>query len=199
MKYGKKGQLFSSFLLALSLLVGFGLGYTTNEFNNPLPGSNSTPPRSRPLDDVPLSVCFTPNKKCQSQIIRQIDKAVKSIFVQAYSFTDQDIAHALAKAFKRGVDVKVILDKSNRKDGRSAKDIIIQIGVPVRFDSPNGIAHNKIIIIDENIIITGSYNFSVAAYKRNTENLLILSHSSLANDYFQNWQARWAVSQYINN
>lgn len=195
MKYGKKNQRIFSSLYVIFLLIGFGLGYIAKEFSAPHPSLPSPSSQSRPLDDVPVSVCFTPNKKCQSQIVHQIDKAVKSIYVQAYSFTDQDIAHALVGAFKRGVDVKVILDKSNRNDGRSVKDILIQRGVPLRFDSPNGIAHNKIIIVDENIIITGSYNFSVAAYKRNTENLLILSHSLLANEYLDNWQTRWAISQ----
>lgn len=196
MKHGKKGQLFSSSLFVISLLIGFGLGYTTKEFGNPHPDQMSMIPQSKPyLEDVPVSVCFTPNKVCQSQIIHKIDKAAKSIYVQAYSFTDQDIANALVRASKKGVSVKVILDKSNRKDGRSAKDIVTQNEIPLRFDSPTGIAHNKIIVIDDHIVISGSYNFSVAAYKRNTENLLIFSSSLLAKEFIQNWQSRWAVSK----
>lgn len=62
------------------------------------------------------------------------------------------------------------------------------------MDSPTK-AHNKIIILDEAIVISGSYNFSAAAYKRNTENLLIITNPTLARQYIQNWQARWRVSR----
>ena len=91
--------------------------------------------------------------------------------------------------------VKVILDRSNRKDERSAKNILQDQKIPFRFDAPNGIAHNKIMIIDAAKVISGSYNFSAAAYKRNTENLLVIRNAPLAKDYIQNWQGRWDVSK----
>jgi phosphatidylserine/phosphatidylglycerophosphate/cardiolipin synthase-like enzyme len=51
------------------------------------------------------------------------------------------------------------------------------------------------MIIDAAKVISGSYNFSAAAYKRNTENLLIIRNAPLAKDYIQNWQGRWDVSK----
>src|SRR5690606_20777050 len=122
--------------------------------------------------DPVISVCFTLGKGCQSQIINQINKAKKSILVQAYSFTDQEIAKALANAAKRGVSVKIILDKSNNKNTRSAKDILI-------------------VILDNMVVVSGSYNFSQAAFKRNAENLLIINNPGLAQKYTQNWLKRW--------
>lgn len=196
MKRVKNFKALSSSLFMIPFLVGFGMGYTAKEIIQPC--QDVSPSKSQVISlkgDHSVSVCFTPNKQCQSQIIREIDKAVKSIYVQAYSFTDRDIANALVRAAKRGVDVKVLLDKSNRNNEQSAKDIIIQNGLLLRFDSPSGIAHNKIIIIDAHTVISGSYNFSAAAYKRNTENLLILYNVPLAKEYSQNWQARWEVSQ----
>ena len=111
------------------------------------------------------------------------------------SFTDKEIASALASAAGRGVVVKVLLDKSNRNDGRSAKDILSLSRLPFRFDAPNGIAHSKVMIIDAAKVISGSYNFSAAAYKRNTENLLIIHNPTLAKEYIQNWQDGWDVSK----
>lgn len=108
---------------------------------------------------------------------------------------DKESARALAAAAGRGVMVKVLLDRSNRKDERSAKSILLDQKIPLRFDAPNGIAHNKIMIIDAAKVISGSYNFSAAAYKRNTENLLIIHNAPLAKDYIQNWQGRWDVSK----
>jgi phosphatidylserine/phosphatidylglycerophosphate/cardiolipin synthase-like enzyme len=181
----------------LLILIGFAAGYTANQFVDPVHPQLQQGPYQPPayLKEGAASVCFTPNKKCQSQIIGEINKAKESIFVQAYSFTDRDIAQALVGATKRGVHVQVILDKSNRNDKSSAKDMIIQNNLPLRFDSPSGIAHNKIMIIDEAIVLSGSYNFSAAAHSRNTENLLILNSPSLAKEYLQNWQKRWEVSK----
>lgn len=147
-----------------------------------------------PSSEYPF-VCFTPNKRCQSHIVDHINDAKKSIRLQAYSFTDKVIANALVDAHKRGVDVKLILDKSNANDGRSAKDIVISAGIPVRFDYPTGIAHNKVIIIDEANLITGSYNFSENAYKNNTENLLILVNPDLCKSYIENWNIRYNKSK----
>ena len=184
-------------LKMLLIFIGFSAGYTTNHFVDPVrlqPQQESYQP-SVSLKEGAISVCFTPNKKCQMQIIREVNKAKDSIFVQAYSFTDRDIAQALIGAAQRGVQVQVLLDKSNRNDKHSAKDVVIQNNLPLRFDSPSGIAHNKVMIIDRSIVLTGSYNFSAAAYTRNTENLLIFNSPDLAGDYIHNWYKRWDVSK----
>jgi phosphatidylserine/phosphatidylglycerophosphate/cardiolipin synthase-like enzyme len=184
--------------LIILFVVGFGAGFSARELiQTPVktvePPRRLSPPES--TSQLPISVCFTPNKRCQTTIVDTINAATKSIYVQAYSFTDKEIASALAKAALRKVEVKVILDKSNRNDDRSAKSIILANHIPLKFDAPNGIAHNKIIIIDGKKVITGSYNYSAAAYKRNTENVLVIQDSNLAHEYFQNWQARWRISK----
>ncbi len=196
MKRIKKLKAPSFPLVIASFLIGFGGGYTAKEFIH-LPSKVLAVPvhSSSPLSENSVAVCFTPNKRCQSKIIDEIDAARKSIYVQAYSFTDTDIAHTLVKATMRGVEVKVLLDKSNRNDERSAKNILLYQKIPLRFDAPSGIAHNKIMIIDEAKVISGSYNFSAAAYKRNTENLLVIHNPALAQTYIQNWHARWQVSK----
>lgn len=190
MKRGKKVKVPLSAMVAILLMVGFGAGYTTKDYGRSQPISPSAQ-----VAEGAISVCFTPNKQCQSQILQEIEQAKTSIFVQAYSFTDKHIARALVSAAGRGVTVKVLLDKSNRNDGRSAKSILLQSQLPLRFDAPSGIAHNKIMIIDAAKVISGSYNFSAAAYTRNTENLLIINSATLAKEYIQNWQARWNLSE----
>lgn len=114
--------------------------------------------------------------------------------MQAYSFTDNEIVQEISKAKGRGVDVRVILDKSNRTDRYSQLATLNKENVPVKIDEPSGIAHNKIMIIDDQKVITGSYNFSNAAYKRNTENILILNDKNLAHEYSENWRYRWSIS-----
>lgn len=141
------------------------------------------------------TVCFTPSKTCQDLIVDNIMSAEKNILIQAYSFTDIDIIQALSAAKHRGVDVQIILDKSNRSNRHSHLNTLRQEHIPVKIDAPSGIAHNKVIIIDEHKVITGSYNFSNAAYKRNAENVLILSDKKLAHEYTKNWIHRSDLSK----
>lgn len=139
-------------------------------------------------------VCFTPDPACLSLILKQIDRAKNQVLVQAYSFTDPHIAHALIKAKKRGVDVKVILDKSNRKNKHSKISLISKAKIQTTIDPAQGIAHNKVMIIDGKTVITGSYNFSQNAYTRNVENVLIIHSPEIAKSYTQHWYKRWEMS-----
>ena len=120
-----------------------------------------------------LQVCFTPGQNCTLKISNTLDKAKKSILVQAYSFTSAPIAKHLIEAKKRGVDVKVILDKSQTSQDYSALRFFINQRIPVWIDYKPAIAHNKIMIIDGIEVITGSFNFTKAAQNKNAENVLI--------------------------
>lgn len=145
-----------------------------------------------------IQVCFTPGQNCTEEITGVIDAAKKSIFVQAYSFTSAPIAAHLAAAKKRGVNVNVILDKSQKTQRYSASRFLVNQHIPCWIDYKPAIAHNKIMIIDEKEVITGSFNFTKAAQNKNAENLLIIRDPALANLYLKNWQHRQAVSSYLN-
>lgn len=137
-----------------------------------------------------IHVCFTPGQDCTHQITDQILMAKHSIFVQAYNFTSKDIANALIKAKNKGVDVKVILDKSQLTQRYSLLHYIFDAGIPVWIDTKPAIAHNKIMIIDEKEVITGSFNFTDNAQKRNAENLVFITDIKLAQEFIQNWYKR---------
>lgn len=141
-----------------------------------------------------VEVCFTPQQSCRSTILRHLDGAKQTIYVQAYSFTSKTLAAALINAQKRGVKVTVIADKSQRTDKHSQIKALQQNGIRVLFDQKPAIAHNKIMIIDKNIVITGSYNWTNAAEDRNAENLLVLHQAMIAQMYLDNFQKRLSVS-----
>jgi phosphatidylserine/phosphatidylglycerophosphate/cardiolipin synthase-like enzyme len=134
-------------------------------------------------------VHFSPNGDCTAVIINELTKARRSIFVQAYSFTSAPIAKALLGANKRGVKVEVILDKSQQRQKYSSVTFFMNAGIPIRIDGAHGIAHNKVIIIDGETVITGSFNFTKAAEEKNAENLLVIRDKKLAALYIKNWQA----------
>ena len=143
-----------------------------------------------------VEVAFSPNGGGAGIIINAITQAKKSIKVQAYSFTNADIAKALLDASKRGVEVKVVLDKSQETEKYTSATFRANAGVPVRIDDDFAIAHNKIMILDEETVITGSFNFTKAAEERNAENVLVIrGNKDLAKLYLQNWQWRWDASE----
>jgi phosphatidylserine/phosphatidylglycerophosphate/cardiolipin synthase-like enzyme len=132
-------------------------------------------------------VCFSPKGGCTENIVEQINTAKSEILVQAYSFTSAPIAKALLYAHKRDVNVQVILDKSQKSGKYTSATFISNAGIPTYIDNAHAIAHNKIIIIDKETVITGSFNFTKAAEEKNAENVLVIKSKELANVYPDNW------------
>lgn len=117
------------------------------------------------------------------------------MFVEAYSFTSAPVAKALVDAHRRGVKVEVILDKSQRTEKYSEADFLQHEGIPTYIDAKHAIAHNKIMIIDSQTVITGSFNFTTAAEEHNAENLLVISDPALAQKYLVNWNTHFSHSE----
>lgn len=143
------------------------------------------------------AVCFTPGIACQQSVVNEISAAQESIKVQAYVLTNPDILAALVSAKQRNIDVKVILDKSqlvDHKEYKAASTYLISNKIPVWEDHKPPIAHNKILIIDDRIIMTGSYNFSESANK-NAENFLKISDGALSRVYIRNFEKRLKESK----
>ena len=146
-----------------------------------------------------VSTCFTPAQPCADSIVTRINEARSEIRVQAYGFTSPPILDALASAKKRGLDVTVILDKSNdrskEKSRYSGATFVAHAGIPVFIDYKPAIAHNKIIIIDHRLVVTGSYNITLSAEHRNAENVVFIDSAEVASRFLSNWNARRAVSR----
>ena len=119
-------------------------------------------------------VYFSPKGGTTGAVVSEINAAKKVILLQAYSFTSLPIAKALVNAWKRGVKIEAILDQSQQIEKYSEADFLVHSGIPTYIDAAHAIAHNKIIIIDQSTLITGSFNFTNAAEENNAENLLIL-------------------------
>jgi phosphatidylserine/phosphatidylglycerophosphate/cardiolipin synthase-like enzyme len=142
-----------------------------------------------------VTVCFTPGGNCMEQIVNALSEAKSGILVQAYSFTSAPIAKALLEAHKRGVQVQVILDKSQRTEKYSSADFLANQGVATMIDANHAISHNKVMVIDGETVITGSFNFTKAAQEKNAENVPIIRDKALAAQTTQNWQAHAQHSQ----
>lgn len=144
-------------------------------------------------------VCFSPGNNCALEVIKSIAAAKQQILVQAYSFTDTNIANALVIAKKRGVDIKVILDKSQIKTQHGQNKFLAKKGIEILIDHKPTLAHNKVIIIDGVTVLGGSYNYTANAARHNAENLLIINDANFAKLYGKNWQIRERESMAISN
>lgn len=117
--------------------------------------------------------------------------AQAGVLVQAYSFTSAPIGEALVKAHRRGVKVQVLLDKSQRTEKYSSADFLANAGIATKIDAAHvrlWRTHNKVMTIDNETVITGSFNFTKAAEENNAKNLLIVRDKELASPYIENWQ-----------
>ncbi len=164
-------------VLAFFLFVGVACSYP------------STSVSASPAGAPNIEVYFSPNGGATGAIIRELNNAKKEILVQAYSLTSAPIRKALVNADRRGVRVIVILDKGQQGRKDAAADFFHGAGILTYIDDRPRSAHNKIIIVDQSTVITGSMDFTKAAEELNAENLLVIrSDASLAKKYFSNFQ-----------
>lgn len=143
----------------------------------------------------PLSICtqgstqayFCPEDYCDEVVVNQINNATQSIHITIFSFTRDNIGDALIAAHNRGVDVKIVFDKgqnSQYSEYWRMKDL----GMDVKLDGNSAYMHNKFTVIDGDIVMTGSYNWSDRATEENDENFVIIYSLGIASMYEQEFQ-----------
>jgi len=121
----------------------------------------------------------------QREIIKNINRAQASINIAMYIFTDREIALPLMKAQERGVKVRLYLDKDQVDYKYSQSRFLVQKGIKTRISTNNYIMHHKFAIIDNRILLTGSYNWTFSANNRNDENLMVIDDPEII-EIFQN-------------
>jgi phosphatidylserine/phosphatidylglycerophosphate/cardiolipin synthase-like enzyme len=121
----------------------------------------------------------------QKEIIKNINQAEAFINIAMYIFTDREIALPLIKARERGVKVRLYLDKDQVDYKYSQSRFLVQKGIKTRISSNNYIMHHKFAIIDNRLLLTGSYNWTFSANNRNDENLMVIDDPKII-EIFQN-------------
>jgi phospholipase D len=148
-----------------------------------------------PVPVAAADVCFTlAGEDCGSFAVAAIDAARHSLLVQAYNFTEPRIVASIIAAHRRGVSVEVIVDKITARQRGEGVDAVAGAGIPTFIDRTPRIAHNKVMVIDDETVLTGSFNWSVSAERYNAENLLAVRSPALAHYYTANFARRRAVS-----
>lgn len=155
--------------------------------------------------EMAVQACFSPQGRCSTHIIREIEKAQKELLIAVYAFTNDELARAVAQAKKRGVLVQVVLDREfDAGNEKSLGKFLEEQKIPVRRvsgvkptnpEKEPGLMHQKFSVIDRKIVFTGSYNWTRSADNSNDENLLWFRDAGpLAEEYrkvfFQLWERK---------
>lgn len=146
------------------------------------PGSPAnTPYPQLSVDGTPLEVYFSPDDNVLNHILTLVGGAQQSVYFMAYSFTSDKLAEALLARAAAGVEVRGVFEADQYSANIGTEfDHLLDGGLPVRLDGNPDHMHHKVILIDGQIVITGSYNFSANAEERNDENLLVIHSQDVA-------------------
>lgn len=138
-----------------------------------------------------VGVYFPPYEGSHKPIIQLYDGAEKYIHLAIYSLTKDEFSEALIRAHKRGVEVKVLIDKGQALDKKADDEMLEAAGVGLRRSKGDGSMHNKFAVIDGIIVCTGSYNLSERATTKNDENYVIIKDKETAQKYEAQFEKLW--------
>ncbi len=139
-----------------------------------------------------IEAYFCPEDKCMEKVLEKLNSANKSIYCMAFSFTHNKMKDLLIKKFQKGVDIKVIFESRQISKYSAYKDLANK-EISVIKDKNNATMHNKFCIIDSNIVITGSMNFSKHADEENDESIIILKDQNIASAYENYFGKYWGA------
>jgi phosphatidylserine/phosphatidylglycerophosphate/cardiolipin synthase-like enzyme len=144
------------------------------------------------IDGTPVQVLFGSEDEVAGRLATLVDSARSSIRFMAFSFTHDQLGDAVLDRARAGVDVKGIFERRGSETEYSEMPILYCAGLPVRQDGNPGTLHHKVFVIDDEIVITGSFNFSNNADESNDENVVIVTNADIAARYLREFERRWA-------
>jgi len=170
---------FRSAQLAQDYTAEFEEMFVEDHFGPGLPAN--TPHPSVSLEGSLVEVFFSPDDGVEQRLVDLVEAAQESVYFLAFSFTSDELATAMLERAHDGVTVAGVFEASQYQTNSGTEfDHFVKAGLDVRLDGNPDNMHHKVILIDERIVVTGSYNFSYNAETRNDENLLIIHDSGIA-------------------
>lgn len=180
--------------LAENYLVEFEEMFVHDRFG---PGSPAnTPYPTLSVAGVELEVYFSPEDGTAARLIELIKGAQETVHFLAFSFTSDDIAAALLERAQNGVTVSGVFEQSQYRSNIGTEyDNLRLAGLSVRLDGNPRNMHHKVMIIDRHTVVTGSYNFTSSAEKRNDENTLVIHDPQVATEFMAEYGRVFSISQ----
>lgn len=158
----------------------FTLETQVQNLEEQLAGSGGGTPTS---DFIFVEASFSRPEDTSSRLQYWIGRAEESIKVMMYLITQNELADALKAAHDRGIQITVIIDNDWVDSSGSDYQTLLDYGIDIRHDDRSGTMHHKVMVIDDWIVIVGSYNWSASAEDSNDENIMILKSTIIAAEY----------------
>jgi phosphatidylserine/phosphatidylglycerophosphate/cardiolipin synthase-like enzyme len=141
------------------------------------------------IDGTPIDVYFSPDDQVQKSFVELVENAERNITFLAFSFTADEIGEAVMARAEDGVEVQGVMEQEQINSNAGTEfDPFMQAGLDILRDGNQGQMHHKVMVIDNSIVIFGSYNFTNNAEGKNDENLLVIYNEDIAAQFIAEFQ-----------
>jgi phosphatidylserine/phosphatidylglycerophosphate/cardiolipin synthase-like enzyme len=148
-----------------------------------------TPNPTVTIDGTRLDIYFSPDDGVLAAIVPVLESAQESIYFLAYSFTSNQLGDIVRQKAEAGITVAGVMDDEQVRSNQGTEfDPFRQAELDVRIDGIDGLMHHKVFIVDQKVVVLGSYNFSQNAEERNDENIIIIYDPIIAGQFLQEFQ-----------
>ena len=135
---------------------------------------------------------FFPNPSNEQRVVNMFRTCKKTLDLAIFTFTRDSIAQAILEANQRGVKIRCIGDDGNSKVKGSDVRLLASNGIPCKTDNNLRFhMHNKMAIIDNSVVITGSFNWTSQAVNKNQDNILFIEDKNIATQYTDYYNKMW--------
>ncbi|MGI9462256.1 MAG: phospholipase D-like domain-containing protein [Alphaproteobacteria bacterium] len=136
---------------------------------------------------------FTPSKNCEDNLVAFLQSAEKTIDIAIYAITNKKITDAIKTINRKKIRLRILADKLQASHKSSRVMELYDSKIRIRVHSVYRIQHNKYVVIDGKKVMTGSFNFTESASKRNAENCVFISQNPVAvGQYQKNFEKLWS-------
>lgn len=143
-----------------------------------------TPHPTLTIEETRVDTFFSPDDRVLRSLVSLLAAAEESIYFLAFSFTSNELGDIVRSQAEAGLTVLGVMDDEQIRSNQGTEfDPFRQAGLDVLIDGIDGQMHHKLFIVDEQIVVFGSYNFSRAAEERNDENLLVVYNEEIAEQF----------------
>jgi mitochondrial cardiolipin hydrolase len=136
---------------------------------------------------------FSPGDDCRNAIVQYLNNAKKQLKICVFTISDDTITEAIIRAHKRGVGVMVLTDNDKSFDLGSDIEQISKAGIAVKMDQTSNHMHHKFMIVDNDAVVTGSYNWTRSAARFNHENVVIMKEEAIVKSFITEFDTLWSV------
>lgn len=149
---------------------------------------------SRTEQKIVSDVCFSPNDNCVGRLADFVNSAVDNLSICVFTISDDRISRHLLTQHKRGIQIRIITDNEKQFDKGSDIFELAQAGIQIKIDNTDHHMHHKFAIVDNNSLLTGSYNWTMSAAEFNQENFIVLSDAFAIKRYKDEFDRLWKRS-----